>query len=235
MGRAGSGRAGERPGLIRCALLPPIMLGPEVMHVAGDCSGVEGRLAVAGTKPAGAIRSTRAGVRCRREHPDRVAIRMLTGIIARRACPGVRSRARRRRSADDGGESVGFAARVVVDGCGEQSGGCAGRRRWRAGSAGCDLSAGLRYRQPLSTSHAATLAIWSKTWSGVQSSRLRVRCGQQHSAYVSSVSATGRRHRPVIQATRTAEMLGQQFHLSVRREPGRRPLRAGPELRGRVG
>jgi len=34
---------------------------------------------------------------------------------------------------------------------------------------------------------------------------------------------------------RTAEMLGLQFYLPVRREPGRRPLPAGPELRGRTG
>lgn len=40
------------------------MLDPEV-HVAGDCSGAEGRRAVAGTTPAGAIKGTRPGVRCR--------------------------------------------------------------------------------------------------------------------------------------------------------------------------
>jgi len=39
------------------------MLGPEVAHIAGDCSGVEGRRAVAGTTPAGAIKSTRPEVR----------------------------------------------------------------------------------------------------------------------------------------------------------------------------
>jgi hypothetical protein len=78
--------------------------------------------------------------------------------------------------------------------------------------------------------------------------RSRVRGGESdadESMWVSAVRPaaigacprwTGRRcRRPVIHATRTTEMLGQQFHLPVRREPGRRPLRVGPELRGRLG
>jgi hypothetical protein len=48
-------------------------------------------------------------------------------------------------------------------------------------------------------------------------------------------SINRRRHRPANQAPRTAEMMAQQFQLPVRREPGRRPLRAGPARRGRVG
>lgn len=77
-------------------------------------------------------------------------------------------------------------------------------------------------------------------------SRVRGReSGTDESIRVSSVrpaaigscprSTNRRRRRPAVQATRTAEALGQRFHLPVRREPGRRPLRAGPELRGRVG
>jgi hypothetical protein len=66
----------------------------------------------------------------------------------------------------------------------------------------------------------ATLTLVSKTRSGVQSSRLRVPC--RPAAIGTCPRPTDRRgHRPAVQATRTAEMLGQQFHLPGRREPGR--------------
>ena len=87
--------------------MPPIMLDSEVVHVAGDCSKLEGRRAVAGTTLAGPSRA-----RARQPGAGRD-----DGIQP--TMPG----------------RVRFAACVVVDGCGEQSGGCAERATVTADSA----------------------------------------------------------------------------------------------------
>jgi hypothetical protein len=89
---------------------------------------------------------------------------------------------------------------------------------------------------PPSACHAVSRSAQARLRPWLELDTVRV----QSPAGIESYAASGNWHMPDVDRASPPSsshtiMLGLQFHPPVRREPGRRPLRAGPELRGRVG